>query len=245
VLDHQPSLFGIGRYKLSSTNTVNALVNHGHFQVHNNFVRFIRADDAEQNHKASQGFRRGWLMMLGIHPDYRNDLDIANAVSTFGKFHSWNREDPIKERVLVYASFPSPALVPRDVVFGKFATVGGVKEYWPARVFILTADFADILPADEDPMPLDGNPHPLPGNLQRHPNLFVNPQYPEIGWDVGPEHHFDAPVDGNNNGNQMEEELEEVQESMVMNISDNYQSSVNMMHQGNLQVRAPGDPVMM
>jgi hypothetical protein len=107
VLDHQPSLFGIGRYKLSSTNTVNALVNHGHFQVQNNFVRFIRADDAEQNHKASQGFRRGWLMMLGIHPDYRNDLDIANAVSTFGKFHSWNREDPIKERVLVYASFPS------------------------------------------------------------------------------------------------------------------------------------------
>jgi hypothetical protein len=107
VLDHQPSLFGIGLYKLSSPNTVNALVNHGHFKVQNNFVRFIRADDAEQNHRASQGFRTGWLMMLGIHPDYCSDLDIANAVSIFGKFHSWNREDPIKERVLVYASFPS------------------------------------------------------------------------------------------------------------------------------------------
>ncbi|KAM0895253.1 hypothetical protein ACQ4PT_023971 [Festuca glaucescens] len=188
VLDHQPSLFGVGLYKLSSQNAVNALVNHGHFQVQNNFVRFIRADDAEQNHRASQGFRKGWLMMLGIHPDYRNDLDIANAVSTF--------------------------------------------------------DFADVLPADEDPMPLDGNPHPLPGNLQPHLNLFVNPQYPEIGWDVGPEQHFDVPVDGNNNGNQMEEELEEVQESMVMNISDNSQSSVNMMHQENPQAQVPDAPVM-
>ncbi|KAM0880257.1 hypothetical protein ACQ4PT_033714 [Festuca glaucescens] len=204
VLDHQPSLFGIGLYKLSSPNAVNALVNH----------------------------------------DYRNDLDIANAVSTFGKFHSWNREDPIKERVLVYSYFPSPALVPRDVAFGKFATVGGVKESWTAPVFILTAHFADVLPANEDPMPLDGNPHPLPGNLQPHPNLFVNPQYPEIGWDVGPEQQFDAPVYGNKNGNQMEEELEEVQQSMVMNISDNSQSSVNMMHQGNQQVQAPGAPVM-
>ncbi|KAM0867046.1 hypothetical protein ACQ4PT_042252 [Festuca glaucescens] len=192
VLDHQPSLFGDGLYKLSSPNAVNALVNHGHFQVQNNFVRFLRADDAEQNHRASQGFRKGWLMMLGIHPDYRNDLDIANAVSTFGKFHSWNRDDPIKERVLVFASFPSPALVPRDVVFGKFATVGGVRESWTAPVFILSADFADVLPADEDPMPLDGNPHPLPGNLQPHPNLFVNPQYREIGWDVGPDQHFDS-----------------------------------------------------
>jgi hypothetical protein len=81
--------------------------------------------------------------------------------------------------------------------------------------------------------------------LQPHPNLFVNPQYPEIGWDVGPEQHFDAPVDGNSNGNQMDEELEEVQELMVMNISDNLQSLVNMMHQGNLQVHAPSDHVMM
>jgi hypothetical protein len=52
-------------------------------------------------------------------------------------------------------------------------------------------------------------------------------------------------VDGNSNGNQMDEELEEVQELMVMNISDNLQSLVNMMHQGNLQVHAPSDHVMM
>jgi hypothetical protein len=48
------------------------------------------------------------------------------------------------------------------VVIGKFSTVGGVRESWTADVYILTADFADALPADEDHMPLDGNPHPLP-----------------------------------------------------------------------------------
>jgi hypothetical protein len=57
-------------------------------------------------------------MFLGILPDYHNDLDIANAVSMFGQYQFWNNEDPIKDRVLVYANFPSPQLVPRDVVLG-------------------------------------------------------------------------------------------------------------------------------
>jgi hypothetical protein len=69
------------------------------------------------------------------------------------------------ERTLVYASFPSPALVPRDVVFGDYANIGGVRESWTAVCYILTADFADMLPHDEDQMPVDGNPHPLPGQL--------------------------------------------------------------------------------
>jgi hypothetical protein len=125
VLDFQPTLFGVGLYQLGSANSRDALVQHGPFHLEHNFtVRFIRPDEAQENHRAVQGFRKGWLMFLGIPPDYRNDYDITNAVSTFGKFHSWNSEDPIECRALVYASFPSPTLVPRDVVFGKYATVG-------------------------------------------------------------------------------------------------------------------------
>jgi hypothetical protein len=140
------------------------LVQHGAFQIQSDvFVRFIDPSDAE-NHRAVHGFRNGWLMLLGVPPDYRNDLDIANAVSTFGKYLHWNNEDPLKSRVLVYASFPSIASVPRDVVIGKFSTVGGVRESWTAAVYILTADFADALPGDEDQMPLDGNPHPFQDN---------------------------------------------------------------------------------
>jgi hypothetical protein len=87
---------------------------------------------------------------------------------------------------LVYAAFPSPSLVPRDVVFGRFASVGGVKDSWNVPLFIRTAEFAEELPADEDPMPPDGNPHPLPGNLHPMDNMFIPPQYPELGWNMVP-----------------------------------------------------------
>jgi hypothetical protein len=203
VIEVQPSVFGVGIFQLNSPNAAYALVQHGQYQLHqaNRFVHFQFADDAEQNHKAVQGFRKGWLMFLGIPPDYRNDLDIASAVSTFGKFHYWNQHDPFLSRTLVYASFPSPQLVPRDVVFGKFASVGGVRESWTAPVYILSADFADALPADEDQMPPDGNPHPLPGHLQQFLNNFVMPQYPEIGWNAIPE----QPEQGHMNNDQMQD----------------------------------------
>jgi hypothetical protein len=64
-------------------------------------------------------------------------------------------------------AFSSPTLVPRDVVFGRFASVGGVKDSWAVPLFILRVAFAEALPTDEDPMPMDGNPHPMPGNLHQ------------------------------------------------------------------------------
>jgi hypothetical protein len=166
-------------------------------------------------------------MFLGIPPAYRNDYDIANAVSTFGKFHYWIENDPFKCRALVYASFPSPALVPRDVVFGKYATVGGVRVSWTAALYILTAEFADALPADEDQMPPDGNPHPLPGQLVINPNMFVAPQFPEIGWDVIQQHEVPQHHGPQHDNVQHMDIQEEVQESMLLNPSQNSDSSVN------------------
>uniref|UniRef100_A0ACD5Y5U5 Uncharacterized protein n=1 Tax=Avena sativa TaxID=4498 RepID=A0ACD5Y5U5_AVESA len=225
VIDVQPSMFGVGLFRLSGPNSVNALVQHGNYQIQNRFVRFMHVNDADANHRATLGFRRGWLMFLGIPPDYRTTYDIANAVSTFGQYHFWNNNDPILERALVYAYFPSPQLVPRDVVFGKFATVGGAKETWTAAVFILSAEFSDALPTDEDQMPLDGNPHPMPGQLQHHLNLFVQPQYPEVGWDAiqHPQNNQHGAED--NEVEQQDEVEEEVQESMVLDRSQNSDSS--------------------
>ncbi|KAM0900535.1 hypothetical protein ACQ4PT_020580 [Festuca glaucescens] len=161
VVDYQPSLYGVGLHQFSGPTTVSSLVHHGHYKINNNTtVKFIHVDDAI-NHRAEQGFRKGWLMFVGMNPDYRKELDIANAVSTFCKFLYWNHTDPILERVLVYVAFSSPALVPRDVVFGRFASVGGIKDSWTVPMFILMAEFAEALPADEDPMPMDGNPHPM------------------------------------------------------------------------------------
>ncbi|KAM0927092.1 hypothetical protein ACQ4PT_003199 [Festuca glaucescens] len=232
VISTQPSLFGAGMFELSSPNSVNALVQHGQYQIQNRTLRFLHVGAAPQNHRAALGFQRGWLMFLGVHPDYRNNLDIANAVSTFGQYHTWNNNDHVKDRVLVYASFPSPQLVPRDVVFGKFATVGGVKESRTAPVYILTADFADVLPADEDPMPLDGNLHPFPGDLLQNNNVFVNSQFPEIGWDAVqdvPGNNNEAAEENWNQQEQMEDDQQEEQESILINLSDSSASSVNVL----------------
>ncbi|KAM0914851.1 hypothetical protein ACQ4PT_011229 [Festuca glaucescens] len=180
------SIFGLGYYRLRSPAARAALVAHVPYQLQNGFfVCFVNHDDRD-NHRAVQGFRSGWLMFLAIPLDFRNEYDISNAIGAFGRFHHWHQDENMIERTLVYASFPSPALVPRDVVFGDYATIGGVRETWTAICYILTADFADMLPHDEDQMPVDGNPHPLPGQL--HPGNFdwVMPQFPEIGWNNVP-----------------------------------------------------------
>jgi hypothetical protein len=74
-------------------NSVNALVQHGDYQIQGRLVWFVRTDLAEQNHRAALGFIRGWLMFLGMQPDYRNDTDIANVVAAFGQYHYWNNLD--------------------------------------------------------------------------------------------------------------------------------------------------------
>jgi hypothetical protein len=107
--------------------------------------------------------------------------------------------------------------VPRDIVFGDYALFGGVRRGWTACFLILSANFADIMPADEDPMPLDGNPHPLPGNLIINHHNLVLPQFPELGWNEVPQ----DPVPDNvvQHLPQMVEEQEIVPQDEVMNHS--------------------------
>ncbi|KAM0912018.1 hypothetical protein ACQ4PT_013079 [Festuca glaucescens] len=124
------------------------------------FVRFVPHND-RPNHRAVQGVRSGWLMVLSVPLDFRNDYDIANAVAAF----------------------------------------------------------------DEDPMPLDGNPHPLPGNLLPPDNMFVLPQYPELGWNnvhnnVNHQHHNQNDLQEMVQDNDMQEQnpvKEIVDDSIVVN----------------------------
>jgi hypothetical protein len=181
VDDVQPCLLGLGFYRLRSAAARAAIVDHGPYELqHGVFVLFINHDDRD-NHRVVQGFRQGWLMLLGVPLDYRNEYDIANVIASFGKYHHWHQDDEVLERTMVYASFSSPTLVPRDVVFGHYANLGAVKQSWTAPCYILTADFADILPADEDQMPANGNPHPMPGHLHPDDNNFAIPQFLELG----------------------------------------------------------------
>jgi hypothetical protein len=176
-------------------------------------------------------------MFLGIPFDYRNTFDIANTVATFGTFHNWHRDDVVLDRTLVFASYPSTALVPRDVVISRYANLGGARESWTAPCYILDADIADVMPPDEDPMPFDGNPHPMPGMLVPNNNLFVLPQYPELGWNINPDQH--VPENHHDNffeeveDNMQDQEEEMVVDSIVLNPSNasanlqNVQGEVN------------------
>ena len=125
-------------------------------------------------------------MLLGVPLDYRNEQDIAGAIFAIGRYHHWHQQDGMLERTLVYASFPSTQLVSRDVVFGNYSNLSDVRESLTAPCYILSADFVEVLPPDEDPMPIDGNPHPLPGNLVHDPGHLVLPQFPELGWNGQP-----------------------------------------------------------
>jgi hypothetical protein len=127
-------------------------------------------------------------MFIGVPLDFRNDGCIREAVNTFGDFQYWFSRDPMKCRILVYVTYSSIQLVPRDVVFrqplvGRFT---GIRRSWTAPVYILTSDFADVIPANEDPMLVDGNPHPMPGAMVPDNNMFVLPEYPANGWNDAP-----------------------------------------------------------
>lgn len=69
-----------------------ALVNHAPwplgFDQHGNelFVRFIKHDDGE-GYRAIQGHRMSWFMFIGVPLDYRNAVNLAEIVGTFGQFH--------------------------------------------------------------------------------------------------------------------------------------------------------------
>ncbi|KAM0868987.1 hypothetical protein ACQ4PT_040951 [Festuca glaucescens] len=115
------------------------------------------------------------------------------------------------------------------------------------------ADFADIVPADEDQMPLDGNPHPMPGQMLQHEHNLVLPQFPELGWNEIPMeeqpffHHEQFQPEQNmqqqmqdqvqpevqQQAEEQEQEEEQIHDSAVINDSDS-DDSVAMPVQQNV-----------
>ncbi|KAM0919316.1 hypothetical protein ACQ4PT_008244 [Festuca glaucescens] len=187
IVNSLPWFCGVGAFQFRNPVVRASLVDHGAWQFGNGQLRFIKHNEGV-GFRTQHGAHTGWLMFIGTPMDFRNTETIAEAVNTFGEFHYWQHKDIQKCRILVYATFPSPSQVPRDVVFRqpKVARYAGLRHSWTAPVYILSAEMADVHPADEDPMPLDGNPHPLSGNLQPNNVNFVLPEYPEVGWNVPP-----------------------------------------------------------
>jgi hypothetical protein len=189
VINFQSWFYGVGLYQMRSPVARAALVDHPprDFGPHH-FIRFENHNEGP-GYRVHQGAHNGWIMFIGVPLDFRNDGCIREAVNTFGDYHYWFSRDPMKCRILVYVTYSSVQLVPRDVVFrqpliGRFT---GIRRSWTAAVYVLSSEFADVIPANEDPMPMDGNPHPLPGGLVPDNNMFVLPEYPANGWNDAPQ----------------------------------------------------------
>ena len=98
--------------------------------------------------------------------------------------------------------------------------------------YILSADFADIFPADEDPMPFNGNPHPLPRNMQFNNHNWVMPEFPELGWNEVPppvnEQQQNVPPPVHEAVHQDHVEDIQSQESIVLQISEDSVNNVDI-----------------
>ena len=88
VRSAQSWFHGVGLFQVRDPSVRYTLVQHAPFPLGNDrFVRFMKHDEGE-NFKGTHGFRKGWLMFIGIPLDYRTTEYISLAVGTFGKFIS-------------------------------------------------------------------------------------------------------------------------------------------------------------
>ena len=121
---------GLGSSAFRSAAARQALVDHPPYDLGNDrVIRFVPHDEGV-NYRATQGFHHGWIMMLGVPLDYRRTQYIADVVSTFGRFHHWHQDDPMRSRTLDYVLFLAPSLVPRDVVYREDTDFGGARISW-------------------------------------------------------------------------------------------------------------------
>jgi hypothetical protein len=194
-------------------------------------------------------------MFIGIPLSCRNTESIREAINTFGEFHYWLHRDVQLYRTLVYVTYPAPSLVPHDVVFRQpfIGRHSGIRHSWTAPCFILSSEFADVHPTNEDPMSLNGNPHPLPGQLIPDDLAFAQPEYPEIGWNMPlpPLFADDVPQQQNQNDQQKQHDQPPQQakfpphDSVSVNHSGLSSASVQLenadMEVDMMEVDPPGD----
>jgi hypothetical protein len=117
VLNSCSWFHGVGLFKVHSPVAREFLIQHMPWNSgEGRSLRFIKHDEGI-GFRSHHGSRKGWLMFIGIPLNFHNTHCIREAVNTFGEFHYWYHTDAELTRTMVYATFPSLVLVPRDVVF--------------------------------------------------------------------------------------------------------------------------------
>lgn len=95
------------------------VLNNGDFNA-----RFVRPDNLD-NRRNCPFSRAGWIMILGIPPDFRNESHIERVINTFGKLVRWDHRDQVLGRVLARCLYYDPSAIPRKIVMEIPTNKGG------------------------------------------------------------------------------------------------------------------------
>ncbi|KAM0918255.1 hypothetical protein ACQ4PT_008858 [Festuca glaucescens] len=220
VISFAESAVGLGLFRMVDSVIRDLLVNTPEIPFGNGrTLRFVKHDEGS-NFRATSYTSLGWLMMLNLPMDYRNEEFLRESVGKFGKMRGWFREDPSPSRTMVRCHYGGARDVPRSIVIREPQRYGGTVVSWTVPVFIMLTNQADVLPGDESPEPHNGNPHPpfggpggFDGNAHEDDDWLpdnVAPNLPSWGnWnDEGADDNarqggWDAPHDHPSNPGQM------------------------------------------
>ncbi|KAM0844874.1 hypothetical protein ACQ4PT_056795 [Festuca glaucescens] len=199
VINSQSWFYGVGLYQLRSPVSLSALVDHPprDFGPHH-FIKFENHNEGP-GYRVHQGACNGWLMIIGVPMDFRNDSCIREAVNTFGDFHYWYSHDMQRCRILVYVTYSSAELVPRDVVFrqplgevhGEQLNGGPEQDLQEDAVSVVTAASINPIQANTVMMnePVMPDLHVPPVHVMQAADAFVQDlqqQFVEVGQEEIP-----------------------------------------------------------
>jgi hypothetical protein len=119
---------------------------------HGRTLRFVKHDEGHNFH-ATTYTNIGWLIMLNMSMDYRNEEFLRESVGKFGKMKGWFREDPSPTRTMIRCAYGGARDIPRSIVIRAPQRFGGTVVSWIVPIFIMLIDHVDALPGDESPEP--------------------------------------------------------------------------------------------
>uniref|UniRef100_A0A0D9W2E2 DUF4283 domain-containing protein n=1 Tax=Leersia perrieri TaxID=77586 RepID=A0A0D9W2E2_9ORYZ len=87
--------------------------------------------------------QEGWILILGVPPDFKTDEMVEKIVNVFDTLIWWHKHDRMLGRLLVKAKYTSRAYVPAKIVVGKSQEKGENGESLTFFTFLLNGQFTE------------------------------------------------------------------------------------------------------